>query len=169
VVIGPTYVLPYSSDCLHITGPGQRRLGEYFAKAYARIVLEGKRWEPLRPSAISLQGNVVTVKYLVPKPPLVFDTQQVSNPGNYGFEVVDDSGATPAITSVTLAGPDTVAITLAGAPTGANKRLRYAYTFKGCGGSGTIARGNVRDSDDTPSQSGYDLSNWSVHFDEPIP
>ena len=47
-------------------------------------------------------------------------------------------------------------------------RLRYAYTFTGCGGSGTIARGNLRDSDDTPSQGGYDLSNWAVHFDEPV-
>lgn len=169
VVIGPTYVLPYSSDCLHFTGHGERHLGEYFAKAYARIVLEGKRWEPLRPLAITRQGNVITAKFLVPKPPLVLDTQKVSNPGNYGFEVVDDSGATPAITNVAVTAPDTVTITLAAAPTGANKRLRYAYTFGGCGGSGTIARGNLRDSDDTPSQAGYDLSNWSVHFDEAMP
>ena len=48
LVVGPTYVLPYSSDCLHFTGPGEQHLGEYFAKAYARVVLEGRRWEPLR-------------------------------------------------------------------------------------------------------------------------
>lgn len=169
VVIGPTYALPYTSTCLHFTGAGERQLGEYFAKAYARIVLAGKPWEPLRPIAITIQGNVVTAKFLVPKPPLVLDTQKVSNPGNYGFELADDSGAPPAITGVAITGPDTVTITLASAPTGANKRLRYAYTFNGCGGSGTMARGNLRDSDDTQSQNGYDLSNWSVHFDEPIP
>ena len=169
LVVGPTYALPMSNDCLHFTGPGERWLGEYFAKAYARVVIEGRRWEPLRPSAVSLAGNVVTVKFLVPKPPLVLDTTKVSNPGNYGFEFTDDSGAPPAITNVALAGPDAVTITLASAPTGANKRIRYAYTFGGCGGSGTIARGNVRDSDDTPSQAGNDLSNWSVHFDEPLP
>jgi len=169
IVVGPTYVIPYSNDCLHFTGPGQRWLGEYFAKAYARVVLEGRTWEPLRPTSITLAGNVVTVKYLVPKPPLVLDTTKVSNPGNYGFEYTDDSGAPPAIQSVELAGADTVRVTLASAPTGPNKRLRYAYTFRGCGGSGTVARGNVRDSDDTPSQSGNDLSNWSVHFDEPLP
>jgi hypothetical protein len=169
LVIGPTYVLPYSSDCLHITAHGQRHLGEYFAKVYARVVLEGKKWEPLRPIAITIAGNVVTAKFLVPKPPLVFDTTKVTNPGNYGFELTDDSGAPPPITNVALAGPDTVKITLASPPAGANKRLRYAYTFHGCAGSGTIARGNLRDSDDTPSQSGYDLSNWSVHFDERIP
>jgi hypothetical protein len=169
VVIGPTYMLPYTSTCLHFTGEGERHLGEYFAKAYARIVLEGKTWEPLRPVAITRQGNVITAKFLVPKPPLVLDTQKVSNPGNYGFEVVDDSGATPTITSVAIAGPDTVQITLSAAKAGPNTRLRYAYTFGGCGGSGTMARGNLRDSDDTPSQNGYDLSNWSVHFDEPLP
>ena len=130
---------------------------------------EGTKWEPLRPVAITLQGNVVTARFLVPKPPLVLDTQRVSNPGNYGFEFSDESGAPPAITNVAIAGPDTVTVTLAAAPTGANKRLRYAYTFGGCGGSGTTARGNLRDSDDTPSQAGYDLSNWSVHFDEAIP
>ncbi|CAN5833664.1 hypothetical protein BH11MYX4_BH11MYX4_50710 [soil metagenome] len=169
MVVGPTYVLPYTGDCLHFTGEGERRLGEYFAKAYARVVLEGKRWEPLRPSKITMQGNVITVRFLVPKPPLVLDTQKVSNPGNYGFEIVDGSAAPPAITSVALDGPDGVKITLASALTGPNKRVRYAYTFTGCGGTGTVARGNLRDSDDTPSENGYDLSNWSVHFDEPVP
>jgi hypothetical protein len=169
LVIGPTYVLPYSSTCLHFTAEGQRHLGEYFAKVYARVVLEGKRWEPLRPTAITIKGNVITAKFLVPKPPLVLDTTKVTNPGNYGFELTDDSGAPPAIANVALAGPDSVQITLASTPVGAHKRLRYAYTFHGCAGSGTIARGNLRDSDDTPSQNGYDLSNWSVHFDEPIP
>ena len=169
VVVGPTYVLPYSNDCLHFTGEGERHLGEYFAKAYARVVLEGLRWEPLRPIAISIAGNVITAKFLVPKPPLAIDTQKVTDPGNFGFEFTDDSGAPPAIASVALAGADTVKVTLSQTPIGANKRLRYAYTFHGCAGSGTIARGNLRDSDDTPSRSGSDLSNWAVHFDEPIP
>lgn len=169
IVVGPTYVLPYSDDCLHFTSEGERHLGEYFAKAYARVILEGKKWEPLRPLQVSLAGNVVTVKFLVPKPPLVFDTVQVKNPGNYGFEYVDEGASPPGITDVAIVGADTVKITLASAPTGGNKRIRYAYTFRGCGGSGDVARGNLRDSDDTPSLHGYDLSNWSVHFDEAIP
>lgn len=168
-VVAPTYALEYTNSCLHFSSKGERQLGEYFGKAYARVVLEGKAWEPLRPTALSIAGNVITVKYTVPKPPLVLDTQKVSNPGNYGFEFVDGSSAPPAITKVEVTGPDTVEVTLASAPTGPDKRLRYAYTFTGCGGNGTLARGNLRDSDDTPSQYGYDLSNWSVHFDEAIP
>jgi hypothetical protein len=169
MIVGPTYQLPDTSGCLHFSGPGERWLGEYFAKAYARVVMEGRAWEPLRPIGVSAAGNVITVKLKVPKPPIVLDTTRVSNPGNYGFEVHDDSGATPSITSVAVTGPDTISITLSGPLTGPNKRVRYAYTFSGCGGNGTIARGNVRDSDDTPSQSGNDLSNWLVHFDEPLP
>jgi hypothetical protein len=58
---------------------------------------------------------------------------------------------------------------LAAAPTGANRRLRYAYTLAGCRGPRTLARGNLRDSDRTPSVNGYDLFNRAVHFDVPIP
>jgi hypothetical protein len=165
IVVGPTYALPYGNDCLHFTNHGERQLGEYFAKAYARVIVEGRPWEPLRPVGVALTGNVVTVRFHVPSPPLVFDTTRIDDPGNYGFEWYDGSGAPPAITNVALTGPDTVAVTLASAPTGEDRRLRYAYTFRGCSGARTLARGNLRDSDTTPSDGGYDLFNWAVHFD----
>jgi hypothetical protein len=170
VIVTPGYPIGYATDCLHFTNHGERRLGEYFGKAYARVVLEGKPWEPLRPIDVTVQGNVVTAKFVVPKPPLVLDTTHVKDPGNYGFEFTDDSGAPPAVTKVELAGPDTVKITLAAAPTGQNKRLRYAFTATPltCPGFENGPRGNLRDSDDTPSHYGYDLWNWSVHFDEAV-
>lgn len=167
-VVAPAYPIGYAKDCLHFTNHGERRIGEYFAKAYARVVIEGRKWEPLRPVDVTVQGNVVTAKFTVPKPPLVLDTEHVSNPGNYGFEFADGTATPPAITSVAIAGPDTVKITLASAPTGADKRLRYAYTAapQTCPGFENGPRGNLRDSDDTPSHYGYPLWNWSVHFDE---
>lgn len=170
IVVAPAYAIGYASDCLHFTNHAERRIGEYFGKAYARVIVEGKPWEPLRPQSVTLAGNVVTANFLVPKPPLVLDTKSISNPGNFGFELVDDSGAPPAITNVTLASADTVKITLASAPTGNNPRLRYAFTAKPdmCPGPETGPRGNLRDSDDTASVYGYDLFNWSVHFDEPV-
>jgi hypothetical protein len=167
VVIGPTYALPYSSNCLHFLSEGERWLGEYFAKAYTRIVIEGRQWEPLRPTSATLAGNVITVKYVVPVPPLVIDTERVKEAKDLGFELGGEGA--PAITKVELAGPDTVKITLATDWTSADRRLRYAYTFDGClAGGHTSARGNIRDSDTTPSQVGYDLFNWSVHFDLPL-
>ncbi len=38
-----------------------------------------------------------------------------------------------------------------------------------CIGTPTGARGNLRDSDDTPSQHGYPPQNWSIHFDVAVP
>jgi hypothetical protein len=168
IMVGPTYALPYTDACLHFTSDGERHLGEQFAKAYARVILDGRKWEPLRPMRVSLERNVVTVKFHVPVPPLVIDTTRVDDPGQYGFEWYDGSAIPPAITNVALVSADTVAITLASVPTGPDKRIRYAYTFHGCAGPRTLARGNIRDSDSTPSNYGYDLFNWAVHFDEPI-
>jgi hypothetical protein len=170
ILIGATYMLPFAADCIHYTNEGERRLGEYFAKAYASTVLAKTPWEPLRPLSATLEGDAVVVKFHVPKPPLVIDTKAVSDPGAYGFEIEDDSGATPAITDVSVTAPDAVRIQLAAAPAGANRRVKYAMraTPQTCPGPKTGPRGNLRDSDDTPSVVGYDLANWSVAFDLPI-
>lgn len=169
VLVGPTYFLPFASDCIHFTSDGQRRLGEYFAKAYARVVLEGGRWEPVRPAAVSFAGDVVTVRFVVPKPPLVLDTTSVTDPGDDGFEVVDSSGVRLGVASVAVTAPDTVSIRLA-TPGATPARLRYAFTARPntCPGPALGPRGNLRDSDDTPSNYGYRLYNWAVHFDVAI-
>lgn len=173
ILIGPSYHLALNqSDCLHFTNAGERHLGEYFAKVYARVVIEGKTWEPLRPKTVTRAGNVVTVQFHVPKPPLVIDETLVAAAANEGFTYVDASGAAaPAITNVALTGPDTVQITLASAPTGAKKRLYYAMNQvkNTCIGTPQGARGNLRDSDDTPSRNGAPLYNWAVHFDVAVP
>jgi hypothetical protein len=164
-------MLPFASDCIHYTSEGERRLGEYFAKAYAKIVLEKGTWEPLRPAEITLVDATITVRFLVPSPPLVFDTERVTDPGAYGFDYLDDGPDTPAITSVDLAGDDRISITLAAAPTAANRHVRYALraTPQTCPGPRTGPRGNLRDSDATTAQDGADLANWAVSFDAPLP
>jgi len=132
--------------------PATAGLG-YYAKAYKKVVVDGQEWKPLKPATITRAGAVLTIKFAVPTPPLVFDTTLVSNPGNYGFEYTDDSGSPPAINSVAVTESDTVTITLSTTPTGTNKRLRYAYTGVpgNPGGPTTGPRGNLRDSDATTS------------------
>ncbi len=172
ILVGPKYNLEYAPDGVHLTAGGYRHMGEYYAKVYRRVVLEGGVWEPIRPRAITRAGAVITVRFYVPVPPLVFDTSAVSNPQNYGFQVVEGgSNVSVPITRVQVSGPDTVTITLARAPTGANPRVRYAFTgIRGNpAGPTTGARGNLRDSDTTPSRYGKKLYNWSVHFEHPIP
>ena len=172
VLVGPKYHLPYAKDGIHLTSEGYRHMGEDYAKAYRRVVLDGRPWEPLRPTSVTLEGKVIRARFLVPVPPIVLDTTLVSDPGTYGFEYTDGSAAPPAITRVEVTGPDTVAITLAEAPRAGDRRLRYAFTGVRGARSGPTsgARGNLRDSDATPSvaRPGTPLYNWCVHFDEPV-
>jgi hypothetical protein len=171
ILVGPKYHLQYSKDGVHLTSEGYRHMGEDYAKAYRRVVLEGKRWEPLRPISTTREDAVITVKFVVPEPPLVLDTNLVSDPGSYGFEYSDSSASSPTVTKVEVTASDTVVITLSSAPTGDDRHLRYAFTgVRGArSGPQTGARGNLRDSDATRSRSGHRLYNWCVHFDEPVP
>ncbi len=167
VLVGPTYMLPFAEDCIHFTNHGERRLGEYFAKAYSRVVAGS--WEPLRPIAATRSGTNVVVRFAVPAPPLVLDTERVTDPGGFGFEWVGGDGNTLTIKDVKVTAPDAVTIELASAPSGPG-RVRYAMraTPYTCPGPTSGPRGNLRDSDATPSMYGYDLTNWAVHFDLPV-
>jgi hypothetical protein len=170
VLIGPTYALPVDGDCTHFTNQGERRLGEYFGKAYAHTIFTGQPWEPLRPKSATITGAVIRVIFHVPRPPLVIDTNQVAPATNHGFVYTDDAAYVPPITGVEIAGPDTVQITLAAPPSGASKRVSYAMNQSpgACISTPAGARGNLRDSDDTPSRHGYTLQNWSVRFSLPL-
>ena len=42
VLVAPGYAFSVREDCLHYDSDGQRHLGEYFAKAYAKIVFSGQ-------------------------------------------------------------------------------------------------------------------------------
>jgi hypothetical protein len=181
ILVTPGYPMQVYMDCEHYNDYGERRVGEYFAKAYAQVVLAGRPWEPVRPRTITRAGAVVTVDYFVPTPPLVIDTTRVAAAPSYGFDFID-SGTEAPIASVALTGPETVTITLAAPPSGTNMTLRYAQneppTPTGCIGPGTVyarsASGNLRDSDMTPSfysdanSVPYDMFDWGVIFELPV-
>jgi hypothetical protein len=104
----------------------------------------------------------------------VLDTERVADPGNYGFEVFDDGPPGQdriTIREVAVIAPDRVRVTLSGDPLGSTRRIRYAFTGTPgmVGGPRSGPRGNLRDSDATPSRSGHDLYDWCVIFDEPLP
>jgi hypothetical protein len=167
-LVTPKYFLPYW-DGLHITSDGERWLGAYYARALQQTEFQGRPWVPLSPRSVRRAGAVITVELNVPTPPLVLDTVNVGDPGNFGFEYHDASANPPAITGVAIAGPTTVQITLASTPTVSDERLRYAYSGvpTAPAGPNTGARGNLRDSD--PSVAfGHPLYNWCVTFDKPV-
>jgi hypothetical protein len=201
ILVGPGYFVDQGTqtfpstqpECLHQSIVGERQIGEYFAKVYAKVVFAGETWEPVRPKTITRAANVVTVEYHVPVPPLVLDTTLVTAPDkdgfaaeNYGFEyrTGGHNGTRVEITNVAITGPTTVTITLASTPVGADQRLLYAQNQRpygqGCTGPGVQrngnkyqggARGNLRDSDATPSRydGGAPLYNWGVIYDLQVP
>jgi hypothetical protein len=160
----PKYHLPYG-DGVHLTAAGERWLGEYYGKAYDYFILRGYNRLPLYPISATISGAVITATFNVPSAPIVFDTTLVSNPGNFGFEYFDNSGAPPAISNVAISG-NTVIVTLASVPTGSARRFRYAYTGTSGANAGatTGPRGNLRDSDPYPSLYGNTLYNWCPAF-----
>lgn len=170
-LVGPKYFLRYVSDGVHLTASSQRRLGEYYARVYERVLLDGEPWRPLMPIEVELESDAIDVRFHVPTPPLVLDTVAVTDPGHYGFEYWDDSETPPTITAVAITAEDTVRITLSEAPTALERRIRYAYTGlpNADAGPDTGPRGNLRDSDPLLGTNGIPLHNWSVHFDEPVP
>ena len=163
IAVGPRYPLLYGPDGVHLTNEGYRGMGEYYARAYRRVVLEHGPWEPLRPTSVTRAGTVITARFLVPAPPLVLDTTLAAPASAMGFEYADD-GPSPTITAVAITASDTVTVTLAAEPTAANRRLRYAYTgiVGAHAGLQTGAHGNLHDSDRDPP-------NWCVIFDEAVP
>jgi hypothetical protein len=173
LLVCPMYFLPHSADGIHLNNFNTLRLGEYYGKAAYTYKATGS-WSPLKPDVenITLAGNVITIPMLGAVGALVLDSTTVSDPnGNYGFEYHDNSGVPPAISSVGISGTNVV-VTLASAPTGEGKRIRYAFTGVPGNGGGPMTgpRGCLRDSDPTlGDRSGQPLYNWCVHFDDKIP
>jgi hypothetical protein len=177
-LVGPKYMFSFAHGP-HLTNVSYRQMGEYFAKAYRSVVIEGRPWIPLRPqpASIACNGKTIDLAFDVPVPPLAFDTNLVAEAASYGFSVVDGAGNNVPISSVSLSGATTVHIALGAKLAGSNNRLRYAYTGSAgggpnctgvaCNGRLTGPRGNLRDSDTTPSLYGNALYNWAVQFEEP--
>jgi len=180
ILVTPSYIFDSSDWMSHMRNYSYRRLGEYFAKVYKKVVIDNESWKPLMPEEVNFYGNVIRARFHVPVPPLVFDTNAVLFKENYGFEYYD-STSSATITNVQIINDDTVEVTLSNIPTGENPRLRYAYTGNVGSWTGShisnAPRGNLRDSDTTeaphqdgtfPAYVGNYLYNWSVTFDESI-
>lgn len=168
-LVCPKYQFDYK-DHAHILAKDTQYLGEYYAKVKHEVVDKGKDWLGLRPKQlIKTATNTVDIEFYVPTPPLVFDTDWVSNPSNYGFYLYNDNGVT--INNVELlANENKVRITTDGdIPQGAT--ITYAFDNGVGGKSGRTqgARGNLRDSDSIMSLDGqFHLYNWAFAFELPI-
>ncbi len=178
VCSGPKYQYP-SHEGIHLTADGYRQLGEKYGQIYYERVILGKDWQPLQPTAVERQGAVITVRYHVPVPPLVWETDfEAPHPSieqwkqGKGFEISTAGGEKVAIDSAAISG-DAVIITCAADP-GPNARVSYAMIgeknrmdvpFKG-----TFRWGLLRDSDPFKGiGTGKAQPNYGVAFELPVP
>lgn len=185
VLSHPMYMLNFDiyaagssgDDNIHLSVRGQQINGEYYKKSWRQTIYGKTRWEPLRPLTLVRSAANIDVTFNVPVGSLVLDTVTVTERTGTvkGFEFVDDSGSTPAISSVTVLDSDTVRITLASTPTGTQASQKVRYALKGHDASdpftaSEMARGNLRDSDATRAvfDPTLTLYNWCVPFEKTV-
>lgn len=164
----PTYIFDYNSDGVHLNNHSSRWIGCYFGKAMYQLLTSGS-WKPLQPERVNRQGKIIWIDMHVPVPPLVIDTERVSNPGDYGFEVWTGE-VKHEIASVEIVGDTVIKIMLTADPS-QPVEVCYGMGVAGNGGGPTTGpRGNIRDSDLTvaafndASGQPYELFNWCVIF-----
>jgi hypothetical protein len=177
VCSGPKYALPYAPDGVHLTAKGYEQLGEKYAQVFVERVVRGHDWQPLQPLGASHAGAVVTVRFHVPVPPLVWDDKMAPAhstgipawASGRGFEVASDGQPVP-IRSVSIAG-DSVQITCDGDLAGSAVTVAYAFTTDGTPNPGGTSRwGSLRDSDPFVGATTHDpLPNYAVSFSMPVP
>jgi hypothetical protein len=152
---GPKYQYPYGPDNVHMVSEGYDLLGEKYGEVFFQKVVLGKDWQPLQPMRASTSGQVITLEFNVPVPPLVWDetlpaphqTALTEWAQGRGFEVSTNNGTKPLrITSVKIVGNSVEISCAAPVPSGAS--VAYAMTSDGTAIAGLTHRwGQLRDSD----------------------
>lgn len=145
VCAGPIYQVTDRGG--HLDPNGYRWYGEMLGKVYYRTVIQGKDFKPLQPVEISRTKNpkVLSIKFYVPKPPLVLDDLTINKVKDYGFEVFDNN-VKETIQDVSVVG-NCVRITTT---TDLEGPIEVIYA-----GTDNRGDGNLRDSDNDPSYYNY--------------
>lgn len=172
----PTYQLPFQNNGgnNHQTNVGQRRMGEYLAKAARYEAVLGQVWQPLHIAQATALGPAITVQFAGGDgSSLAVDTTQMIARHTRGFEYTDGTAQPAGIVSVAIDGPNRRATLTLNKDAASSGIIRYGLTSPvgamiGGAPTGTPVGigngGNVRDSDSTPSRSAGEpaLQNWAI-------
>ncbi len=166
-----TYQLPYYKDNVHLTNVASKWNGANHAIAAKRISIDHKNWRSIYVKKVSYKGNDLFLEFHVPVPPLVLDKNLISNPGNYGFSVLNANEEEIRVKNVSLTNSYTVKITL-DENVVAGQSIWYGKNGTTTGAQNG-ARGNLRDSQGSKiaiSINGekIELHNWTPLFMESI-
>jgi hypothetical protein len=179
VCSGPKYQYPYASDGVHLIAEGYRQLGEKYGQVYTERVVMGRNWQPLQPTSAERHGQIITVQFHVPVPPLVWETRfspplpnKIEWQAGKGFEV-RSSTTRFTISSVAISG-DSVQITCVEPLPDSGIKVGYAVTASTTAMAapypGTFAWGLLRDSDPfVGTATGVPQPNYAVSFEIEVP
>jgi hypothetical protein len=174
ILAGPKYQYPYYMDNVHLVNAGYEALGEKYAEVYFQRVVLGNDWQPLQPTTVEHDGNIVTVHFHIPVPPMVWDNQLTPpNQGNEwepgkGFEL-RQGNTKIGITAVQIV-DDAVQLTAAAdVPSGAI--VGYAASATSPSLTGVAPRrGLLKDSDAMLGAfTNQPQPNFAVSFEMPVP
>ena len=167
---GPTYPYDCINEIIHIDGVSQKKHGMLVALSAMDILKHQKNHRGLLPTRVECHDMEVIIDFSIPCPPLNLDTIGVTNPGNYGFNVITPDNR-DIVRGVSIQN-NQVRILCDESPKGC--RVRYAVNGDMMK-SGRLhgPRGNLRDSQgDSLSLSiqgkDYPIHNWCYQFDYPI-
>lgn len=139
ICAGPVY--PMTDRGGHLDSNGYRWYGEMLGKVYYKTNILGEDFKPLQPVEIIRnpeKTNEITIRFLVPRLPLIFDTKLVESQRYQGF-VLYNNGTEQTISGISI--KDDCVILTSTSPLTGNLEVSYA-TQK------TNGHGNLRDSDD---------------------
>lgn len=168
ICTGPKYQYQYAADKIHLLSAGYVQLGQKYAQVFYEVGIRRGTWQPLQPLSAQRSGALITLKFHVPVPPLVFE-ESITSPhqtantqwkDGRGFEVEDSTGPLTLV-AARIVQPDSVELQLDKAPTGTGLLVRYAMTQEATGAHGGDdqgRRGQLRDSDPF---TGYDRETLS--------
>jgi hypothetical protein len=151
----PKYFMGYVDD-VHLLPKWYSILGEYQSRVH-RTLQAGNVPTWFKFVSATRTDAVIDIVVAPPSGDFEIDTDFLPAQTNYGVEYTDDASP-PAVTSVVKVGTDTIRITLASIPTGANKVIRIG------------GRCNFRDTTNEPSQTdaSINLYNWLEIFQENV-
>lgn len=166
----PTFIFDQAGAGPHLVNTGSLHMAAYFGRAEDQIAGGADEPDAIKPLNAIAIGTKIIIRFKVPKAPLVLDTTLLPATTQFGFKVVDDTGAI-TLTDGTIVGGNGVQFTLARA-VGANPRVRLGHDYLGAGmiltGGGSH---NLRDSTaDTTIVNNVARPMWHVapHFELPV-
>jgi hypothetical protein len=176
VCTGPKYQYDANvaePDGVHLSALGYQQLGEKTGQVYYERIVLGNDWQPLQPTSVERDGDLITVNFHVPVPPLAWDEalpEPMAWPNGKGFEV-RQGNTKIAISSVEIAG-DSVQITCAELPA-SGLTVGYAMTSGGAmmsTASHAFRWGKLKDSDPfVGSTTNGPQPNYCVAFEMAVP